>query len=118
MKTANQTSLGKKLLNTLWGALGQKNEINLIYFDDKVETMSDNSVLTSITFLRTESKQKSGKYKVKFYKSGKRYATNYARIFPFLLVRGRVKISKTLELHRWILEYKKNRRNQTRNKNR
>ena len=74
---------GKKLLNTLWGALGQKNEINLIYFDDKVETMSDNSVITSITCLRTESKQKSGKYKVKFYKSGKRYATNYARIVPF-----------------------------------
>ena len=90
---------GKKLLNTLWGALGRKNEISLIYFDDTKETIRNNSVITSITCLRTEDKQKAGKYKVKFYKSGQRYATNYARIVPFLLARGRVKISKTIEPH-------------------
>lgn len=81
----------KDLLTVLWGALTQQNAIKMrIRFDEEFEVREGNEVV-SMTTISDE------KYEVEMVNKNKRYETNFARIKPFLLAKGRVKIAQHIE---------------------
>jgi hypothetical protein len=81
----------KSLLSTLWGALMQKNEFTKILEEDEVfEIYDETELISSIPF-------GNGKEKITYVNKNKMYKTNYARMKPFLLAKGRVKISEYIE---------------------
>ena len=88
----NGMKRAKGILNILWGALSQKNEMTLIIdeSDDEPSTIEEDRTIMSINPLNEK------KTIVKFVKNDYAYETPYARIAPFLLAKGRVKISKAI----------------------
>lgn len=81
----------KKLLTTLWGALIRINKfVKIVDQDEDFEIYDTNKVI--------EYEQIHGnKIKLTLVNQNKMFATNYARLKPFLLAKGRVKISEYIE---------------------
>jgi hypothetical protein len=82
----------KDILNIIWGALSQKNEITLTISEDSKEIINieDDSIFSNV-YPRNDKETI-----IKFCKNNNYYETNYARIAPFILARGRYYISKTV----------------------
>jgi len=80
----------KNLLNVLWGALCEK-RINKEYFKEDGITIPDEHEIINIE-PKTEKK-----YLIKHYNPTSFYKTNWARIAPFILSKGRSVISKIME---------------------
>jgi len=79
----------KSLLNKLWGALCQKNIITMIVADDDDDTdIRGDKTITKI-FPKSDTQTQ-----VEFYKNDSLYETNWGRIAPFILSRGRQQIRK------------------------
>jgi hypothetical protein len=83
----------KALLRSLWGALCQYNLIKKIFKYDGDESIADTRTVLKIEPIDDK------KYRVEFYKNDMPYETNWARMKPFLLSKGRIKISKLIEPH-------------------
>ena len=84
--------IAKKCLNILWGALCQKNEISMTF---DIDTKDDINIKNEILEIWTSGK----KIHVKFVKGVRYFETNFGRIGPFLLARGRRMASKMMEPH-------------------
>lgn len=83
----------KKLLNSLWGALCQVNAIKMTIDPNEEFELREDKEVISMTVLG------NGKYQVEFAKKDKYFETNYARIKPFILAKGRVKIAEYIAPH-------------------
>jgi hypothetical protein len=83
----------KEILNILWGALGQIETIKLHVGEDEELDIGNNRRIQSITPMG------KGRLMVKIVKNDRIYRTNYARILPFLLAKGRMEMSRMVEPH-------------------
>ena len=85
----------KQLLNILWGVLTQKNICKMVVSNNSKEIMNiqDSKMLVGIKPADNKNTIIEIGYMQKFYE------TNYGRIAPFLLARGRAKISKIMQPH-------------------
>ena len=78
----------KSLLRCLWGALSQRNIFKKKYkMDVETELFDDCDIVEMVPF-------NNDSYQITYMKRDKPYETNYARMKPFLLSKGRVKISE------------------------
>lgn len=82
----------KEIMNSLWGALSQIDTIQLKTSDTICDIRDDREITEFKPANDTETF-------VKFYKYKKRYCTNFARIAPFILARGRFLVSKAMKPH-------------------
>lgn len=80
----------KQLLNCLWGSLSQSNEM-IFNVSEEYESWNENMILHKLEL------QDDGSYRVTLINKLKRFETNYARIKPFLLAKGRVRIAQLYE---------------------
>jgi hypothetical protein len=89
-------SVGKKLLLVLWGGLCQKNIIKMTHDEKNKEDfiLFKNNKLTSILPLNDYTA-----FKIRFKNNDFMYETNFARMAPFLLARGRRMISNIMKPH-------------------
>jgi len=79
----------KSLLAKLWGALCQLDEYHLIKrFDEDFEVPEYNEVISGPTILD------DNRYEVVMVRKGKPFQTNWARLKPFILAKGRVNIAE------------------------
>jgi len=84
--------IAKKLLNILWGSLTEKNTIKISIDDNgNTEEIKDNRTLLSINPINDTQTM------IQFVKNDNYYETNYARIAPFLLAKGRFLITKLMK---------------------
>jgi len=84
----------KSLLRCLWGALSQFNGITLTSdMNDDMDTINTNKEILSINVIS------SSKIQFVVVPKNKPYETNWARMQPFLLAQGRVKISDFIFPH-------------------
>lgn len=83
----------KKYINALWGALCQKNEITV-----KADEIFDDKVLHMIkpNFKELKEDNDMSHHIAIVYTKEKRYETNFARIEPFIVASGRLKISNII----------------------
>ena len=83
----------KQILNSLWGALSERNQIKLFVKegDLKVEIYDNKEVIALLPAADDDS------IMVKLANRDSYYETNYSRICPFLLSLGRYTISKLIE---------------------
>jgi hypothetical protein len=94
LKQKNICDRVKVILNCLWGALCQKRKkTQVARKTDKelIDIPSDCTVLYTIKHNQGET--------IHFVKNNDMYKYNYARMMPFLLSKGRSKLSKTIEPH-------------------
>lgn len=87
--------IAKKLLNILWGALSQKNVIDVIVDEKSNEVKEIREDRTVIGFIPLNDT----KTRVQIVKNDYYYETDYARIAPFLLAKGRFLITKIMKPH-------------------
>jgi len=83
----------KAIINILWGALTQKNIIKMVIKndDDKVVDIVGDKTVTKI-YPRNDNETN-----IEFYKNDSLFETNYGRIGPFVLARGRQLIRKFMK---------------------
>jgi hypothetical protein len=82
----------KSILNCLWGALCQKDELKLVFQKKGPEIdLKEDRTITEMYPLNSKDEM------IKFVKNDKYYATNFARMKPFLLAKGRKMIADTIE---------------------
>jgi hypothetical protein len=84
----------KKILNTLWGALVQKNEFTIQYdqsSDEICEIRGDKKVVSF-----TPTNNQCTCFAIRLAKIDKFYETNFARLGPFLLSFARMKIANII----------------------
>jgi hypothetical protein len=81
----------KSILNVLWGALCQKDMLSQVIDEnaEAFEILADRTI-SQITPLN------DNQIKVDYYRNESMYETNYARIAPFLISRGRQRIGKIM----------------------
>ncbi len=92
-KACGNSRRAKDLLNCLWGALCRKNEIVKIFHQcDKVETFPGRQLYKLAHYGDDE-------LRAIFIKNNSVYEYNFARIEPFLLARGRARLSKEMAPH-------------------
>jgi hypothetical protein len=85
----------KPLLNVLWGALCQKNLIKHFVHNDNVPEYKGK--IYDITSLSNpEDENEGSSFQFRTIDTDVQYKTNYARIAPFLLARGRAILGETL----------------------
>lgn len=84
----------KAILNILWGALSQKDVIkkDVRKHSKTILTIPENAQFTIRPSLHDENQSL-----VQYIRNDKRYKTNFARICPFLIAKGRFDISKIME---------------------
>lgn len=83
----------KKIINVLWGGLCQRNTFTKILNedDDKVMSIQEDRTIGHIAPVS------DNQIKLEYYKNDSMYETNFARISPFLISRGRERIAKIME---------------------
>lgn len=89
------TSEAKSVLNTLWGALCQNNQFTMLLDDElteQPELPEDSTIGRVVPISDTRTK-------VEYFKTHKYFETDFARIKPFLLARGRQEVRKYIEPH-------------------
>lgn len=82
----------KKILNCIWGVLSQKNVIPKRISKEKSYTFFHDTKLQSMY-------EADGYYHLKYTRANRFYETNFARIAPFILSRGRKMLSTIIEEH-------------------
>ena len=82
----------KEILNYLWGSLGEKRTTKYIIRDDR-EDIYDIPVGNNIRYITPIN---DDDVKVEYYQYDAVYVTNYERIAPFLIARGRQRIQKVM----------------------
>jgi hypothetical protein len=83
----------KEILNILWGSLSEMNKMTKtldLTLKEQDFNLSENRSIKSIKQLTPD------KFLVQYVSNGNLYQTNFARIAPFLLARGRFLVSKTI----------------------
>jgi len=83
----------KSLLNILWGALSEKKIKREYFYDDKEITIPDDNEIIAI------QPKTNKKYLINHYNPSCFYKTNWARIAPFIISKGRSVLSKIMEPH-------------------
>jgi hypothetical protein len=85
----------KEILNNLWGIFGQLEVIKIYYNidDEKPADIAKNRIIKNVTSL-TETR-----LLIELVKKDRIYRTDFARMVPFLLAKGRYLMSKALEPH-------------------
>jgi hypothetical protein len=84
----------KKMLNSLWGGLVQKNAITkLVYQDGKEYDIPEDCTIISI-------RKTSKGHIIQYSKTGKYFKLNYARIAPFMTSVIRKQMTDTIYEHR------------------
>lgn len=78
----------KEILNVIWGALCQVNKMNMIIGEDEEVEIRENREIISI------QRVAGGKLRVEYYKNEQIFSTDYARMGPFLLARGRERVAR------------------------
>jgi len=95
-----ESGRAKSILNTLWGALVQRNYYQMNFEtttdDDNIEHSINNAEIVSM-FPNEENK-----VKIQFVKYDRYFKTSYARIKPFLVAYGRRRICTGLQLDQRI----------------
>ncbi len=86
-----QNKCAKELLNCLWGALCQKQRRVLLLKAEQSFNIDDDVEITSI------KPSKNGGIKVGYHKAENVYATDYARIGPFLTSYARLKLVRAIK---------------------
>lgn len=79
--------LAKEIINVLWGALCQKKLLKEIADDNNPVTLSDDHTVDTITQVA------DSRFLVQYFKNDSMFETNFARICPFILSRGRERIT-------------------------
>jgi len=85
----------KSLINVLWGALCQKNLFKKYQHEDDEEIFDIKTQSSIYSICPKNNKQ----YLVEYVKNNNVYETNFARILPFVLARGRQIIRKHMKNH-------------------
>lgn len=83
----------KKLLNILWGALCQKNELRILHNDDDETEIREDRTITEFCPINDTVTR------IKFVKNKEYYETRFARIGPFITAAGRRKIFQIIKPH-------------------
>ena len=84
----NGNTRAKRILNTLWGSLCESDKLTVCTNKNNITEIYDNrEVLTMCP-------DDNGDTVIQFSKNEKRFKTDYARLKPFLLAKGRFMISK------------------------
>ena len=78
----------KRIINTLWGALSEQDKLTICTNKNTITEIYDNRQVMTLC------PDDNGETVIQFTKNEKRFKTDYARIKPFLLSRGRYVISK------------------------
>jgi hypothetical protein len=90
-KLGGEYKYAKKFLINIWGALGQQNVIKVCTSKNKPPVeIRDDKVLVSMNRLNDDESM------VSFYPRQNPFYSNYARLKPFLLSKGRQKILRTI----------------------
>lgn len=85
----------KEILNTLWGCLCQKNVVPLTYTEDS----NDKLVIKDDRTLLSIQPTQEGKHLIKVVNNNAFFNSNYGRMMPFLLAKGRRDIFKVMQPH-------------------
>ena len=83
----------KKYINALWGALCQKNDLH-VTLDKTFDT--DNILMIMPNYNNLEFRNDAKSFNAVVAKKEKRYETNWARMEPFIVASGRLKISNMI----------------------